>query len=120
MSGIVRSSTISAGWSCPATSIASTAFGVGPAVTGLPEHRTETWAGMAGILLGWALVAVAPFVRGRVENRRTALVDLLVGLTIVLFLVWAASRALGLGLPELGQGRTVPSLLTGTFALLAL
>src|SRR5439155_3183525 len=59
------------------TSVAWAAFGVGPAVTGLPEHRTETWAGMAGILLGWALVAVAPFVRGRVENRRTALVDLL-------------------------------------------
>ena len=102
------------------TSVAWAAFGVGPAVTGLPEHRTETWAGMTGILLGWALVAVAPFVRGRVENRRTALVDLLVGVTIVLFLVWAASRALGLGLPDLGQGRTVPSLLTGTFALLAL
>ena len=102
------------------TSVAWAAFGVGLAVTGLPEHRTETWAGMAGILLGWALVAVAPFVRGRVENRRTALVDLLVGLTIVLFLVWGASRALGLGLPDLGQGRTVPSLLTGTFALLAL
>src|SRR3954470_7002582 len=102
------------------TSVAWAAFGVGPAVTGLPEHRTETWAGMAGILLGWALVAVAPFVRGRVEHRRTALVDLLVGLTIVLLLVWAAPRALGLGLPDLGQGRPVPSLLTATFSLLAL
>src|SRR5207249_4979150 len=44
------------------TSVAWAAFGVGPAVTGLPEHRAETWAGLAGILLGWALVAVAPFV----------------------------------------------------------
>src|SRR5919206_1002915 len=104
------------------TSIAWAAFAVGPAVTGLPEHRTETWAGMVGILVGWALVAVAPFVRGRVENRRTALVDLLVGLTFVLFLIWAASRALGVGLPELepAEGRNVPGLLTAALALLAL
>ena len=104
------------------TSLAWAAFAVGPAVTGLPEQRTETWAGLAGILLGWTLVAVAPFVRGRVEHRRTALVDLLVGLTFALFIVWAASRAIGLGLPDLqpAPGRNVPNLLTETFALLAL
>src|SRR5207244_6847004 len=91
-------------------------------VTRLTEHRTETWAGLVGILFGWSLIAVAPFVRGRVENRRTALVDLLVGLTFVLFLIWAASRALGLGLPDLqpAQGRNVPNLLTAALALMAL
>jgi len=82
------------------TSLAWATFAVGPAVTGLAEHRTETWAGLTGILIGWTLIAVAPFVRGRVENRRTALVDLLVVLTVVLFLVWAGSRALGLGAPN--------------------
>jgi signal transduction histidine kinase len=104
------------------TSLAWAAFAVGPAVTGLAEHRTETWAGLAGILVGWTLVAAAPFVRGRVENRRTALVDLLIGLTFVLFLVWAGSRALGLGLPDLqpAQGRNGPNLLTEMPALLAL
>src|SRR5438477_11915118 len=104
------------------TSIAWAAFAVGPAVTGLPEQRTETWAGLAGILLGWALIAVAPFARGRVENRRTALVVLLVGLVLVLFLLWGASRGLGQRLPDLqpAEGRNVPNLLTGAFALLAL
>jgi signal transduction histidine kinase len=104
------------------TSLAWAAFAIGPAVTGLPEPRTETWAGLAGILLGWTLVAVAPFVRGRVENRRTALVDLLVGLMLVLVVVWAASRALGLGLPDLqpAEGRNVPNMLTATLAVLAL
>jgi signal transduction histidine kinase len=104
------------------TSLAWAAFAVGPAVTGLAEHRTETWAGLAGILIGWTLVAVAPFVRGRVENRRTALVDLLVGLTLLLFLVWAGSRALGLGLPDLqpAPGRDGPNLLAEVPALLAL
>jgi signal transduction histidine kinase len=104
------------------TSLAWAAFAIGPAVTGLPEHRTETWAGLVGILAGWALIAVAPFARGRVENRRTALVDLLVGLTFVLFLFWAASRALGVGLPDLqpAAGHNVPNLLTATLALMAL
>jgi signal transduction histidine kinase len=104
-----------------ATSVAWAAFAVGPAVTGLPIHRTETWAGLAGIILGWALVAAAPYVRGRVENRRTALVDLLVGLVFVLFLIWAGARALGTELPNLqpAEGRAVPNLLTAAFALLA-
>src|SRR5262245_15850665 len=69
------------------TSLAWATFAVGPAVTGLAEHRTETWAGLTGILIGWTLIAVAPFVRGRVGNRRTALVDLLVVLNVVLFIV---------------------------------
>ena len=104
------------------TSLAWAAFAVGPAVTGLPVHRTVTWAGMAGVVFGWALVAMAPFVRGRVENRRTALVDLLVGLAFALFLIWAASRAFGVGLPDLqpGEGRSAPNMLTATLALLAL
>jgi signal transduction histidine kinase len=104
------------------TSLSWAVFTVGPAVTGLPEHRTETWAGMVGLLFGWTLVASAPFVRGRVENRRTALVDLLVGLTFLVFLTWAGSRALGVGLPDLqpAQGRNVPGLLTAMLALLAL
>ena len=104
-----------------ATSVAWAAFAVGPAVTGLPVHRTETWAGLAGMIIGWALVAAAPYVRGRVENRRTALVDLLVGLVFVLFLIWAGARALGTALPDLqpAEGRAVPNLLTAAFALLA-
>jgi signal transduction histidine kinase len=103
------------------TSLAWAAFSVGPTIGRLPAHRTETWAGLAGVILGWALVAAAPFVGGRIENRRTALIDLLVGLALVLVLVWSASRALGVGLPDLqpAEGRHVPHLLTGTLALLA-
>jgi signal transduction histidine kinase len=104
------------------TSLAWAVFAIGPTATGLPEHRTETWAGFAGILLGSALIAAAPFMRGRVENRRTALVDLLVGLAAALGLIWAVSRALGVGLPDLspGHGREVPVLLMATLSALAL
>jgi signal transduction histidine kinase len=108
---------------CGGFFVASTSwavFAIGPAVTRLPQHRTETWSELAGVLLGWTIVACAPFVRGRVEHRRTALVDLLAGLAIVLATVWGASRALGVGLPDLAQGRGVPNLLTATLAALAL
>jgi signal transduction histidine kinase len=104
------------------TSAAWTVFAVGPIATGLPQHRTESWAGLAGILLGWTLVACAPFMRGRIESRRTALVDLVVGLSAALVLIWVVSRALGVGLPDLspGNGRHAPQLLTATLAALAL
>jgi len=104
------------------TSVSWAVFAIGPAVTELPEHSTETWSGLAGVLLGWAIVAIAPFVRGRVEHRRTALVDLLVALAFLLFLAWAAARALGVGLPDLqpAQGRQVPNVLVATMACLAL
>jgi signal transduction histidine kinase len=64
--------------------------------------------------LAWAAFAIGPAVAG--------LVDLLVGLMLVLFVVWAASRALGLGLPDLqpAEGRNVPNMLTATLAVLAL
>jgi len=104
-------------------SVGWVAFGIGPAVTGLPQHRTETWAGLAAELLGWTLIACAPFVRGRVENRRTALVDLLVGLVVLVGLIWGGSRILGVGLPDITpthSSRQVPVLLTGTLALLGL
>jgi signal transduction histidine kinase len=105
------------------TSVGWVLFGIGPTVTGLPQHRTETWAGVASELLGWTLIACAPFVRGRVENRKTALVDLLVGLVVLLGLIWGGSRVLGVGLPDITpvhSSREVPVLLTGTLALLAL
>jgi len=104
------------------TSIAWAVFSVGPAVAGQPQHRAETWAGLVGILAGWILVACAPFVRGRVENRRTALVDLSICVGLFLWLVWGIFHVLGLVLPDLqpANGRHVPNLLVGAQALLAL
>lgn len=104
------------------SSAAWAVFSVGPAITEIGNNRIDTWSGVVGILGGWTLVACAPFVRGRVENRRTALVDLTIGIAFFLLLVWGISRALGVGLPDLdpGQGRHVPTLYVGTMSLLAL
>src|SRR5215210_3622975 len=46
-------------------SLSLAAFSVVPMLTGDPVHRPEAWAGVVGRLLGWALIAAAPFVRGR-------------------------------------------------------
>jgi signal transduction histidine kinase len=104
------------------TSLSWAVFAIGPVVAAMPEHRTETWTALVGILIGWTLVACAPFMRGRVENRRTALVDLIVVLVLVLCLVWGSSRVVGLGLADLqpAQSHAAPKFLTVTLALLAL
>src|SRR5262249_4390149 len=103
------------------TSLSWAVFAIGPIIAAMPEHRTETWTALVGILIGWTLVACAPFMRGRVENRRTALVDLIVVLVLALCFVWGCSRALGIGLPDLQpEGHAAPRYLTITLALLAL
>jgi signal transduction histidine kinase len=103
------------------TSLSWAAFGVGPAVADTRDHPTVAWTGLAGTVLGWALLGVAPFVHGRVEKRRTALVDLLVGLVVVLVAIWAVSRVLGIGLtaPRPQSAGHASSLLTGALGLLA-
>ena len=105
------------------TSAAWVAFTVGPAVSEAAERRTETWAGLAGRLLGWALIAAAPFAHGRVARRRATLWNLLFGLVTALVLIWGLSRSLGVGLPSLtpaSRSESVPFLLTFSLAAQAL
>jgi signal transduction histidine kinase len=105
------------------TSVSWVAFAMGPAVSEVPTRRTEAWAGVAGNLLGWALIAAAPFARGRVGHRRATLWNLLAALVMALLIMWAGSRSLGVGLPSLTP-RThkgaVPFLLTFSLAAQAL
>ena len=42
-------------------SVAWVAFSIIPEVAGIRDHRAITWAGLAGVLVGWALIAIAPF-----------------------------------------------------------
>src|SRR5581483_6850910 len=102
------------------TSASWAAFAVAPAASGASRPGTETWAGLGGMLLGWVLLALAPVVRGRVENRRTALVDLLVALVFALALLWGAAHALGVSAPRPDDVHGRGHLLTASLALLAL
>ena len=102
-------------------SLAWVAFSIAPDLANLSDHRAATWAGLAGVLLGWTLVAIAPFVRGRVEERQKALAELLGGVTLALALLWVGASAAGTRLPDIHttQGRE-PALMTATLAALAL
>jgi signal transduction histidine kinase len=105
------------------TSLSWLAFTIGPAIAEVPEHRTEAWAGVAGRILGWALIAAAPFARGRVGHRRAVLGNFAIALALALALIWATSARLGVGLPNLNPNAhhsAVPFLLTSSLAIQAL
>jgi len=97
-------------------------FSIAPVLGGHPIGRSEAWSGVAGRLLAWTLIAAAPFVHGRVRERRRMLGNAFVALAFVLVLVWSASRSLGNGLPLLPPdgGADAPFLLTLSFGFQAL
>jgi len=56
------------------------AFTVGPGISG----NDPTSAGAGGRAFGWFLIAIAPLVRGRVRDRRTALLGVVAGSIVLL------------------------------------
>ena len=99
--------------------VSTFAFAVAPLLGGGTLGRTEAWAGIAGRLLATALIAAAPFARGRIVGRQVALrwsIIALVGLEIA---VWLLIRSLSGALPELRGAADQPLLLIFTLALQA-
>ena len=96
-------------------------FSISPMLGGHAIGRSEAWSGVVGRLVAWTLIAVAPFVHGRVRERRRMLGDVLVALALVLALVWSISRALGDELPILPPdgGADAPFGLTLSFGVQA-
>jgi signal transduction histidine kinase len=104
------------------TSLSWVAFSIVPQVARIPgDLRTETWAGLAGVLLGWSIVAAAPYVKGRHDERRPALIEVPGAVLLLLALLWGAASALGHRLPDFhavhGQQ---PAMLVAMLAALAL
>jgi signal transduction histidine kinase len=104
------------------TSVSWLAFTIAPAVAHAHRGKTELWAAIVGRMLGWALVAAAPFARGRAAHRRMALGNAVVLCATGLVVVWGVSRSLGGALPNLDPSTnpTVPASLTGVLAAQAL
>ena len=96
-------------------------FSISPALGGHGIGRSEAWSGVAGRVLAWTLIAAAPFVHGRVRERRRMLGNAFVALAFVLALVWFASRSVGDGLPVLPPdgGADAPFGLTLSFGFQA-
>lgn len=103
------------------TSVSWIAFAVAPEVIHPATYRTELWAAIGGRMVGWALIAAAPFVRGRARHRRFALGNALAACVGLLLVVWGLSRSIGFVLPHLdATGSTIPVSLTGALAAQAL
>jgi signal transduction histidine kinase len=104
------------------TSLTWLAFTILPAVSHAAGDRTELWAAISGRLLGWGLIAAAPFAAGRVTRRRAALGNGLVISVAGLVVVWGLSRALGIGLPNLEPTAhpTIPASLGGALTAQAM
>jgi len=84
--------------------------------------HTELWAAIIGRMIGWGLIAAAPFARGRAKHRRASLGNGLVISVATLITVWGLSRSLGVALPNLDPtfDRTVPASLNGALAAQAM
>ena len=104
------------------TSLAWLLFTIVPAVSHTSGDRTELWAAISGRMIGWGLIAAAPFVGGRVKHRRASLGNGVVICVATLVTVWAVSRSLGVALPNLDPTRdpTVPASLHGALAAQAM
>jgi len=95
-------------------------FAIVPALGGTTSARPEAWADVAGRTLGWALIAAAPAVRGRMRSRGAALSICLTA--PILAAIWLLARSAGSRLPDItGQlAGARPPLLTAAFGLQAL
>jgi signal transduction histidine kinase len=99
-------------------SASTAAFTILPALNGHPIHRAEEWAGVAGQLFSWALIATAPFIQGR--SRPRALANTGAAALALMVLIWLALRAAGTSLPAIGPNAETPFVLTTSLAVLAL
>ena len=97
-------------------------FTIVPAVSHAAGDHTELWTAIGGRMLGWGLIAAAPFARGRATRRRAALGNGLVVCAAALAVLWAASHSLGIALPDLEPTArtTVPASLDGALAAQAM
>jgi signal transduction histidine kinase len=97
-------------------------FAIAPVLGGQPVHRIEGWARLGGRVLGWILIAYAPWARGRINDRRRAAVNATFGLGFLLATIWLVCNSLGTRLPAFDwePGYGVPAPLTSVLAIQAM
>ena len=102
-------------------SLSSAVFAIGPQLAGSHVKPPEAWAALLGAILGQALIAAAPIVRGRSKYRDWAIANAVAAAGLALFVAWSLLQAAGTDLPPLNspQEGSQPFYLTATLALLA-
>ncbi len=96
-------------------SAASTAaFGLAPSIAEQDLTRAEAWTGVVSRLIGWILIAAAPFAGGVVTSSRRTLGNWLAFLIVELGLLWVVMHSIEAALPALASSATTspPFLLT--------
>ena len=103
-------------------SLSGAGFAIAPVLSHVPSRPAEEWASLLGDMLGAALIAIAPFVRGRTRRRDWAIANAVAAAGLVLFVAWSMLRDAGDGLPNLNLhvDQTQPFYLTGVLALQAM
>jgi signal transduction histidine kinase len=103
-------------------SLSAAVFAIGPRLGGSALRPSEAWTALLGGMLGQALIAAAPFVRGRTRRRDWAIANAVAAAALALFVAWALLRAAGTSLPQLSPPADAPQpfYLTGTLALQAM
>ena len=102
-------------------SLSSAVFAIGPQLGRGHVKPPEAWAALLGAILGQALIAAAPIVRGRSKYRDWAIANAVAAAGLALFVAWSLLQAAGKNLPPLNSPKTGPQpfYLTATLALLA-
>jgi signal transduction histidine kinase len=103
-------------------SLSAAAFAIAPVLGRASSRPSEQWAALLGGMLGDALIATAPFIRGRTRRRDWAIANSVASAGLVLFVAWTLLRDAGSSLPQLNLalGQTKPFYLTGVLALQAM
>jgi signal transduction histidine kinase len=81
--------------------LGTTCFAILPVLGGANVQPTEAWARLGCRLLGWSLIAYAPWARGRINARERAMVNALAGFALLVLAIWLFCRWMGPTLPAL-------------------
>jgi signal transduction histidine kinase len=95
-------------------------FAIAPVLGGDPAGTPEAWSAVGGRVLALALIAAAPWSRGRVAARQWALRIVLAAVVVSVAAIWVNARAAGSTLPGLEQGSDLPALMVVALAVQSL
>jgi signal transduction histidine kinase len=96
------------------------AFGIVPVFGGETVATSEAWAGIGAKLVAASVIALAPFMRGRILRRPRTLLWSTAALINFVLAIWVTARLLGDTLPPMQTGDEQPLLLVDALALQAL
>jgi signal transduction histidine kinase len=102
--------------------VGTVVFAIAPSLDGDPVGKTEGWADILSRLVGFGLIAAAPFVRGRIATQGRTLQLWLLACTVAIAVIWGLADSMEALLAPLvdPSDETPPLLLTFSLAIQAM